>query len=78
MAAIQGVKRKEWSDGSGGHTVDVEIKLAGKFEPLKLAGRHVGLFADKVEITGKDGKDLMPARSDILAALLAAVPKKRG
>ncbi len=76
MAAIQGVKRKEWSDGSGGHTVDVEIKLAGKFEPLKLAGRHVGIFADRVEVTGKGGKDLMPTIADAMAALMNAAPKK--
>ncbi len=78
-AAIQSIKRKSWSDGSGaGHTVEVEIRLHGKFEPLKLAGRHVGIFADRVEVTGKDGKDLLPSKDDAIAALVRAVPKRKG
>lgn len=61
--AIASIKRKrrEWSDGKGdGHTVEVEVELKFWDKPgnLKLAGRHVGLFPDRVELTGKDGQPL--------------------
>jgi hypothetical protein len=36
-------------------TYDVEIKLWDKPNPLKLMGRHVGLFPDKVEHSGPGG-----------------------
>jgi phage terminase small subunit len=59
MAAIQSFKRKKTvkEDKDGGVTItyDVEIKLWDKPAPLKLIGKHVGIFPDKVEHTGKDG-----------------------
>lgn len=57
MAAVASMKRKAWDDGAGGHTVEVEFKLWGKAEPLKLVGRHVDLkgVVERVEHTGKDG-----------------------
>ena len=36
------------------HIVNVGVKA------LELLGRHQGIFIDKREITGKDGKDLVP------------------
>ncbi len=50
-AGLVSVKRREWSDGEGGHTVEVEFKINGKFEPVKLAGRHLGIpgFSDRIE-----------------------------
>jgi phage terminase small subunit len=56
--AISSIKRKDWSDGEGGHTVEVELKFWDKPGMLRLAGRHVGLFADRMELTGKDGQPL--------------------
>jgi phage terminase small subunit len=62
MRAIQSVKRRKTikEDKAGNVTIthDVEIKLWDKPAPLKLMGRHVGLFPDKVEVTGKDGAPL--------------------
>lgn len=62
MGCIQSVKRKFQTrtdrEGNVFKTVDVEIKLWDKPAPLKLMGRHVGLFPDKIELTGKDGKPL--------------------
>jgi phage terminase small subunit len=62
MRAIQSIKRKktikEDKDGNVTITYDVEIKLWDKPAPLKLMGRHVGLFPDKVELSTKDGKPL--------------------
>lgn len=59
MAAVQSVKRKktvkEDRDGNVTITYDVELRLWDKPNQLKLMGRHVGLFADRVEHVGKDG-----------------------
>lgn len=59
MAAVQSVRRKktirEDKDGNCTVTYDVEIKLWDKPTPLKLMGRHTGLFPDRMEHTGKNG-----------------------
>jgi phage terminase small subunit len=59
MGAVQSVKRKktvkESKDGVMTITYDVELKLWDKPAPLKLMGRHVGLFPDKVELSGPNG-----------------------
>lgn len=59
MRAIQSIKKKTTvktdREGNSYKTYDVEIRLWDKPNPLKLMGRHVGLFADRVEHVGKDG-----------------------
>lgn len=59
MAAIQSIKRKKTvrQDTAGNITItyDVEIRLWDKPQPLKLTGRHVGLYPDRVEHVGKGG-----------------------
>lgn len=59
MRAIKSVKHKKTirEDKDGGVTIthDVEITLWDKPTPLKLMGRNVGLFPDKVELTGPNG-----------------------
>lgn len=55
MRAIQSIKKKTRIDKDGGITYDVELRLWDKPAPLKLMGRHVGLFPDRVEHVGKDG-----------------------
>lgn len=59
MAAIQKVKRRKTvkmdKDENVFVTYDVEITLWDKPTPLKLIGRQVGLFADRVEHTGSKG-----------------------
>lgn len=78
-ASIQSVevvtKRVE---GGEDHEVEYvhKIKMADKKASLELLGKHLKLFADRTELTGADGKDLIPATSDIevartLAFLLA-------
>jgi hypothetical protein len=37
-------------DEEGNSTTEVELKLWDKPGPLKLAGKHVGLFADRPDI----------------------------
>lgn len=38
-----------------------KIKLSDKKGALDSLARHLGMFVDKVQHTGKDGKDLIPA-----------------
>lgn len=79
MAAVASVKHRITKDPETSEvTHEVEFRLWDKPGPLKLAGRHVGLFPDKIEVTGKGGKDLIPSRDDALRALLAVVPKVKG
>lgn len=37
-----------------------EFKETGALKGLELLGKHLGLFVDKVQHTGANGKDLMP------------------
>jgi phage terminase small subunit len=60
MAAVQSIKRKTkvFRDKNGAEThreYDVELRLWDKPQPLKLTGRHVGLYPDRVEHVGKGG-----------------------
>lgn len=45
----------------------LKIKSHDKVKALELLGRHVGMFTDKVEVTGKDGDPLMPTRIELVA-----------
>lgn len=47
--AISSIKRKIFTDKDGNVTREVELRLWNKPDPLKLAGRHVGLFSDNAE-----------------------------
>lgn len=63
MRAVQSVKRKittrrEQGSGDVIKTVDVEIKLWDKPTPLKIMGKQIGLFPDKVEHSGPGGGPL--------------------
>lgn len=50
-AAIQSVKVKT-IPGRGGEGVEREIKMADKIKALELLGRHLGMFKDRVEVSG--------------------------
>ncbi len=45
----------------------LKIKSHDKVKALELLGRHVGMFTDKVEMTGKDGDPLMPTRIELVS-----------
>lgn len=47
-AAIQSVKVKTF----GGDGLEREIKMADKLKALELLGKHLGMFKDKVELSG--------------------------
>lgn len=64
MRALQSIKRRFTTSGSGDSArtlVEVEVKLWDKPGPLKLAGRHVGLFPDRLEVTGQGGGPVQTA-----------------
>lgn len=52
-------------------TEEGELSAAFQFQPIavmkgcELLGKHLKLFTDKVEHTGKDGEDLIPPSNDI-------------
>ena len=74
MAAVQSIKRKVrvlyGKDGEEiGKEYECELRLWDKPQPLKLLGRHVGLFADRLEVTGAGGGPIQVA-----AARLAEMP----
>jgi len=50
-AAISSVRVKT-SKGVGGDSVEREIKLNDKLKALELLGRHLGMFNDKLDVTG--------------------------
>jgi phage terminase small subunit len=58
MAAVKSIKRRVTFSKQGDKTIEAELVMHDKTAPLKLMGRHVGLFADRVEHTGKDGKPI--------------------
>lgn len=61
MRALQSIKRTHRVSGRGHSREErwtVEVKLWDKPGPLKLAGQHVGLFVERHEHTGKNGKPI--------------------
>lgn len=68
MKAVQSIKKKIRHGKDGEIEYDVELRLWDKPTPLKLMGRHVGLFPDRVEVTGKDGAELRAMSTGELAA----------
>lgn len=50
-AAIASVKVKVIS-GANGEGIEREIRLADKLKALELCGRHLGMFNDKLDVTG--------------------------
>lgn len=52
-ACIQAVKVKV-TEGEKGTTTEREIRLNDKMKALELLGRHLGMFKDKVEVSGLD------------------------
>lgn len=50
-AAIMSVKVKT-SSTDAGESVEREIKMADKIKALELLGKHMGMFKDRVELSG--------------------------
>ena len=60
--AIAGLEVEELYEGHGKNRKWIgyvkKVKLVSKEGTLTLAGRHLGMFTDTTELTGKDGADL--------------------
>ncbi|MEI7578623.1 MAG: terminase small subunit [bacterium] len=70
-------KQVEEFTQNDGENVRVKKKMIDAQAALKaseLLGKHLGLFVDKLQVTGKDGKDLIPIeeRKTNLARKLAS------
>lgn len=50
-AAIQSVKVKK-SSSETGESTEREVRMADKLKALELLGRHMGMFRDKMELSG--------------------------
>lgn len=62
-AAVQSVKvKKTISENS--ETVEREIRIADKIKALELLGKHLGMFKDKIELSG--GLDVEKTKLDDL------------
>ena len=53
MRAIQRIKRSVTIDKLGNKTYTCELQLWNKIEPLRLLGRHVGLFKEAMTLDGE-------------------------
>lgn len=60
MAAIQSVKVKTFGEDG----LEREIKMADKLKALEMLGRHLGMFKDKLELSG--GLDIEKTKLDDL------------
>lgn len=54
-AAVQEITTEELGRGEGCVVIKTRFKLADKKGSLELLGRHLKLFVDRAELTGKDG-----------------------
>lgn len=68
LRAVSGVKRrvKRYIEGKGENAEPVEVeeveyRLWDKPACVNMAGKHLGLFPNRLQHEGKDGKDLPPA-----------------
>lgn len=55
MRAVKSIKKSTRVDKEGNTTHSVDLQLWDKPGTLKLTGRHVGLYADRLEHTGANG-----------------------
>lgn len=53
VAAVASVRVKRFPT-KGGEGVEREVKMYDKTKALELLGRHLGMFKDKVEVSGLD------------------------
>ncbi|WP_274433885.1 terminase small subunit [Alicyclobacillus sp. ALC3] len=54
LAAIASIRVKV-TPTKNGEMVEREVKMADKLKALELLGKHLGMFVDRREVTGKDG-----------------------
>jgi len=52
LSCIEGIKYKSSSSESGS-SIEREVKISSKLKALELLGKHLGMFVDKVNLTGE-------------------------
>ena len=57
LAAIQSIKVKT-TKGKNGVTVEREVRFYDKNKSLELAGKHIGMFVDRKELTINNSFDV--------------------
>lgn len=75
-AALQEVTVEDYVDGRGEDARQVKrvkFKLADKRAALVDVGRHLGMFKERFEHTGKDGERLIPAEPEPTKVALAVL-----
>lgn len=83
-AALTEVTVDDYKDGRGADAREVrrvKFKLADKRAALVDLGRHLGLFVEKHEVTGKDGGPIQTedvSARDILAGRVAGIASRIG
>lgn len=73
-AALSEVTVDDYVEGRGEDAREVKrvkFKLADKRAALVDLGRHLGLFKERVELTGKDGGPIETKETDALAVILS-------
>ncbi len=74
--AAQVLEVKETTSATGG---SLSLKTHDKVKALELLGRHVGMFTDKMEVTGKSGGPIATkAERDLTDDELAAELARHG
>ena len=58
LAAVQSIKRTRRTNRDGHTITTIEIKLWDKIAPLTAMGRHVGLFPQRLEHSGPNGRPI--------------------
>ena len=64
-----------WSWDKHGNFV---LKLAAKTSSVELIGRHLGMFRERVEVTGKDGGPIQHDKTEFTRDELIEMARERG
>ena len=64
--AVGGMDITHIGNGDNEDTILSKVKLIDKKGALELLGRHMKMFTDKMEHTGKDGQPLLPSTIKIV------------
>jgi len=55
MRCIKKIRRRVRFDPEGNKTIETEFELWDKIGAIRMAGKHIGMFTERHEITGPDG-----------------------
>ncbi len=57
LAAIASVKVKRFPTKDGGEGIEREVKFYDKIKAIELLGKHLGMFKDRIELSGELDKE---------------------